>query len=641
MAQFPVKYAQTPPPAAGPVVRAHLDVDTGAEWAGRGLMRAGEALTEFGQKLQKAEDVMAVSTLERKSAEIRNAAFQAMQETQDTDAQLKIWEKARTEIGGLPSGQRKRVADHFTVRLNEMMPVADAHAADVMRRTKIKRLEDDLKLNDAADYENSAAANFAKRQYMAEKVGLQTPELTKWKIENFDTHSKLLRVRKQIDSQDPAHVDAAIAALGWMDTGGLSAKQLEDWSQSLDLARRVRDAQGRRAEGEIDDLEAKLHGADLPPVDFQTQANAIRQKILTDSRLNGTQREVQLRQHLAWTERRAAETLRQTKAQELGVERGVAEKILAVDKLPVEHQAAAYTALEADVEANASALGVSPETRLTLRDEIRRHGRGEARAAATQVKNAVSSIILDAYRTRPSGPILEAIMREANQRIDASEALSATEKAAEHKRVLALPATVGAGKDYDAVAALRAEVIEVEKTGFGGPELKSRIIAAKLNDVFGLGKGANAEAQGLLERLERREFSDLRQATVEVREELHGAVKDTETGPEALALFDLMIDAWIKKHPQGTVLEALQYAKVQSAMLKKAEPAKEAGWLWGEKKEGDLQRMIRTWPAALGPGQAAPTAETIPPRENREVGKTYTFPNGRRFTWRGTGWEAL
>ena len=638
MAHFPVKYAQTPPPPLGPSVRGRLDVDTGAGQVAQGLAQAGGAIAALGQKIQDADDVMKISTLERKSAEIRNTAYQAMQETQDVEVQAKIHQKAKLDLAGLGAGLPQRVVNRYQVRLNEIMPVWDAHGADVMRRTKINRLEDDLRLNDAADYENSAAANFAKRQYMAEKVGLQTPELTKWKIENFDTHSKLLRARKQIDSQDPAHVDAAIAALGAMDTGGLSAKQLEDWSQSLDLARRARDAQGRQAEGEIDDLEAKLHGADLPPVDFQTRADAIRQKILTDSRLNGTQREVQLRQHLAWTERRGAETQRQVKAQELGVERGVAEKILAVDRLPPEHQAAAYTTLEADVEKNAAALGVSPETRLGLRDLIRRHGRGEARAAATQVKNAVSSIILDAYRTRPSGPILEAIMREANQRIDASEALTATEKAVEHRRVLALPATVGAGKDYDAVAALRAEVIEVEKTGFGGPELKSRIIAAKLNDVFGLGKGANAEARGLLERLERREFSDLRQATVEVREELHGAVKDTETGPEALALFDLMIDAWIKKHPQGTVLEALQYAKAQSAMLKKAEPAKEAGWLWGKAEEGDIQRMIRTWPAALGPGQA-PTAETIPPRENREVGKTYTFPDGYKATWRGTKWE--
>jgi len=38
-------------------------------------------------------------------------------------------------------------------------------------------------------------------------------------------------------------------------------------------------------------------------------------------------------------------------------------------------------------------------------------------------------------------------------------------------------------------------------------------------------------------------------------------------------------------------------------------------------------------------GEVGP--EAIPPDAEREVGKTYTFPNGRQAIWRGTGWESL
>jgi len=280
MAQFPVKYAQTPPPAAGPVVRAHLDVDTGAEWAGRGLMRAGQALSEFGQKLQDAEDVMAVSTLERKSAEIRNAAFQAMQETQDTDAQLKIWEKARTEIGGLPSGQRKRVADHFTVRLNEMMPVADAHAADVMRRTKINRAKDDYDINSAALLEAGDVAGYAKLQYMAKGVGLITPERAEANVKDAPVASKLTIAGKMLLAKDVAQIQAGIAELAKMDTAGMPAEVLERHSKLLTMGEaaivRLQDQNYKEAYKPLTDLREQ---PDLSPVEVYAATEAYRQGI--------------------------------------------------------------------------------------------------------------------------------------------------------------------------------------------------------------------------------------------------------------------------------------------------------------------------------------------------------------------------
>jgi hypothetical protein len=589
------------------------------------VAQAGGALAAVGEKIKSAQDLVQDADAQLKMDDAVNTYIRTAVTTGDKAERLKLLPAAELAIDGYATNPRLKVrADEVKMRLR-------GHAMHLELEKDIGEAKDKLNIILPRFLENGDEAGYKNAVAGAVVTGLIGREEGINRIQHFPTESRFVRARKDIYSQDPVRVDTAIKALAEMDTATLTGDQMKDRDAALDLAQRQRDAQGRQAEAEIDDLEAKVHGADLPPTDRAAQSAAIRQKILADPRLNGTQRAIRLREHDAWNDRDAQEDHRQTKAQEEAVGISVAEKILAVDRLPPEHQTAAYAALEHEVETNAAILGVPADTRLALRDVIRRHGKGETKAAATQAKTEISSIILDAYRTRPSAPILQAIMEEANRRIDASDALTETEKVAEHQRVMALPATVGAGRDHDAVGALRGEVIEYEKVGFGGPELKSRIIRAKLDGTFGVGKGAQDEAQGLLERVQRREFSDLRHATAEVRDGLHADLKDQTFGPEGLGLFDMLIDAWIKKNSDKTPLDALQYAKVQAAILKA-----QVG------NEKYMQKAMRTWPAIVTPRTpaTAPIAQAIPPAEAREVGKTYTFPDGYKATWRGTGWEA-
>ncbi len=302
MAVFPIKYASELPPAVGPNVRANLDLNTGeAEAAlaeGRAKAASGEALASAGQKVfeiaqnisQKitdAEDAMAISTLERKSAEIRNTASKAILETQDPATQAQIGQKAAQDILALGAGQRKRVADQHTMRSNQVLPVWDAQVADTIRKTRIRRVEDELAINDQADYESGNAQSFMERQHKAELTGIQTPEMTAKKIADFAANSLLVRFGTAAANGDIYGADELAKQLDGMK---LTEEQGKYREQLIGLKNRTAASVKQQFDIELGEKLVALESKRLPPAESDAAYDELIAVARIDPRLNGEQR---------------------------------------------------------------------------------------------------------------------------------------------------------------------------------------------------------------------------------------------------------------------------------------------------------------------------------------------------------------
>ncbi len=137
MATFPIQFAERVPPPVGPSVRAgagpQLDtraVPTGeaAQWravAGLGQALAGvgtEFLKKFqvaAERIQGAEDAIAVSEGKRKYDELMGLTHQSIAVAPDETAAATIWQKAQADASNIPAGYgRPKVRNALTVHIN-------------------------------------------------------------------------------------------------------------------------------------------------------------------------------------------------------------------------------------------------------------------------------------------------------------------------------------------------------------------------------------------------------------------------------------------------------------------------------------------------------------------------------------------
>lgn len=210
MAHFPVRYAQEGPPAAGPSVRAHLDTDVGAGMLWEGVARAGSDLAKVGERIQLAEDAVALSTLKRKADERRTAAWETMQGIQDPEGMQKAWEKAKGEIESLGASAPKHVADAYKLHINEALPHWEWQAKNQVRETRIDRATDAMTQNLEHYIVSGDKKTYATEVYKAQALKLITPEKGAYLIENYDATHDLRLMERLLDRGDPGSLESAI-----------------------------------------------------------------------------------------------------------------------------------------------------------------------------------------------------------------------------------------------------------------------------------------------------------------------------------------------------------------------------------------------------------------------------------------------
>ncbi len=208
MANFPIQYAETVPTGEISGVLADPAV---AGAVPRAISEAGRAVTAIGQKIQDAENAMELSTLQRKSDEIWNAAYNTIRTTPDTEQRAKLYEKARQDASAATS-KSTEVNNAYQMHLNNIFPRWEINFNNLDRQIRIQRIGDELDINDQYDYEKGAKESFVKRQYTAQSVGAQTPEMTEEKIATFDVTSEFAEIAVGMDA-DPQVAIGRLSAM--------------------------------------------------------------------------------------------------------------------------------------------------------------------------------------------------------------------------------------------------------------------------------------------------------------------------------------------------------------------------------------------------------------------------------------------
>lgn len=191
MGNFPVQYTEAAPSGRISGIPAR---ETGA--MGRAISGVGRAVGQIGQKIQDAEDAMELSTLQRKSDEIWNAAYDTMRTTEDPERRAELFDKAKRDASAMTS-KSGRVNDAYQMHLNSMFPRWEYNFNNLDRELRIQRATDEYKYNAQAMLENGDVPGYAKLQYTAQDVGVITPETAKYNIANADKFATIAQARVQ------------------------------------------------------------------------------------------------------------------------------------------------------------------------------------------------------------------------------------------------------------------------------------------------------------------------------------------------------------------------------------------------------------------------------------------------------------
>jgi hypothetical protein len=272
-----LQYSETTPTGQGPSALARLNTDTGAGdvWgalahAGQQFAGMGANLTGLVEKVVHAENVMALSTLQRKDEEARNAATQAMAATQDPDEQAKISAKYQSDSAAMAKGQRGAVQTAFTEYHNRAMPTWQAYAAGHITKTKIKNLEGEARVNEQSLIESGNIDAYAALQYKMVSAGLLTKIEADHNVQQAPILFSLSKLRKLSSSSNMAD----LAAAEKFEVPGELTDEQTDYLRSRKAV-----AEGQKAHIQAKNYDAAVDGlvkmVDLDPVSKASNAAAM------------------------------------------------------------------------------------------------------------------------------------------------------------------------------------------------------------------------------------------------------------------------------------------------------------------------------------------------------------------------------
>jgi len=262
VAKFPgntsIRYTNASPSGQSAGVTANINTNQGSEAIGAGAERLGGAVFDIGMKIQKAQDSAELSTLDRKSKEIWNAASQTIQTTQDPDARKKIYDKAVFDMGALKS-KRQVVNDAYKQSLDDFIPRAQVHFNGIDRTMKIYQAKDEILFNGQKALEIGDVKNYQKLAVTGLNTGLLTQAEYDHLVSNAPINSQLAQARIALDT-DP---NKAIASLE--DLKGLSGEQLDQRDKLLHLAYKSQEAASDQFQKDILSKLIKADESTLTP----------------------------------------------------------------------------------------------------------------------------------------------------------------------------------------------------------------------------------------------------------------------------------------------------------------------------------------------------------------------------------------
>jgi hypothetical protein len=249
MAKFPIRYTNATPSGQSTGVTANIDVNTGEEAIGVATAGLGNATYDQGAMVQRQQDAMELSTLDRQTKEIWNAASKTMETTTDDDARKAVYDKAVADINKL-QGKNFRTNDAFAQMRNDYMPAFEDEFNKLDRTMRIKSAGDEMAFNYQKAVESGDEATARKIAV----TGLNTQLIGKAeydaKIASLPGDIQLARIRKLADS-DPTKALAELETLQGLNNDQLDAK---DSIQGIANANLVKNREALKAKQDADML---------------------------------------------------------------------------------------------------------------------------------------------------------------------------------------------------------------------------------------------------------------------------------------------------------------------------------------------------------------------------------------------------
>ena len=266
MANFPIQYAKTLPTGRASVVRADIDVRTGAEEMARAVSRFGSALFESGQRIADAQKAMELSTFDRREEEFRLSALQALKapgfDINDDEAVTALREKTNTDRDSLIS-KWTEVNDVYQMHRNQIDPRWNVQFEGAVQDIKARNVKDEFDLN----AENLLGKGKLLEYQTLLETALTTDVISKaeydFRTKSAPNDSILQQMRIQIGQGNP---QGAIALSGQMKDP--SADQMDYRNRLLQVAAKQNEDNLEVAHqeywqllqtGQLDTLEAKIN----------------------------------------------------------------------------------------------------------------------------------------------------------------------------------------------------------------------------------------------------------------------------------------------------------------------------------------------------------------------------------------------
>jgi hypothetical protein len=234
MAKFPIRYTDATPSGRSTGVNANIDVRTGQEFIGDAVSNLGNVTYGIGKDIQVAQDSMELSTLDRKTKEIWNAASKTMETTTDDDARKKVYDKALADVNGL-QGKNARTNEAFTKMRNDYMPAFESQFNDLDRTMRIKSAKDEMEFNGKAALESGDIDTYNKIAVTGLNTGLIGKAEFDRRVTEAPANAQLLQSERALLS---GNAMVAYQNLEKMDVSKLTNDQLDSRAKIMDAAAR-------------------------------------------------------------------------------------------------------------------------------------------------------------------------------------------------------------------------------------------------------------------------------------------------------------------------------------------------------------------------------------------------------------------
>lgn len=129
MANFPIGYSTATPSGKGQNVPWNINVSTGAEYIAQGVEKLGGAMFEVGQKIQKAQDAMQLSDLNRQRNELTLTTSEELKKITDKDTGDKVIADYEVKSLALANKANNRVQFAYNENYNNSI---------IQRRTELQ-----------------------------------------------------------------------------------------------------------------------------------------------------------------------------------------------------------------------------------------------------------------------------------------------------------------------------------------------------------------------------------------------------------------------------------------------------------------------------------------------------------------------